>query len=91
MKVSRKLTVAVAGIALTVIGSSQARPRQNSNAASAFDLGSISGNVYTNNSVGMTYEFPKGWFVDRAWIDAQNKPQDLGPRPADPQEAEKYD
>jgi len=55
------------------------------------DLGSISGNVYTNNSVGMTYEFPKGWFVDHAWIDAQNKPVDLGTRPTDPQEAARYD
>ena len=91
MKVSRKLTMIVTGFPLAVIALVPASARQNSNAASAFDLGSISGNVYTNNSVGMTYEFPKGWFVDRAGIDAQNKPQDLGPRPTDPQEAEKYD
>ncbi|HXX43451.1 MAG TPA: hypothetical protein VEJ38_01890 [Candidatus Acidoferrales bacterium] len=55
------------------------------------DLGSIAGNVYTNDSIGMTYEFPKGWFVDRGWIETQNKPVDLGPRPTDPDQAAKYD
>ncbi|HXX19769.1 MAG TPA: hypothetical protein VEJ46_10230 [Candidatus Acidoferrum sp.] len=55
------------------------------------DLGSVSGNLYTNDSLGMAYEFPKGWFVDRAWIEAQNKPVDSGPRPTDPDEAAKYD
>ena len=55
------------------------------------DLGSISGNVYTNDSLGMSYEFPKNWLVDQAWIDQQNRPQDFGPRPPDPEEAAKYD
>ena len=94
VKASRKLALFAMGIAVAVTASAKASPRQNSNSSShtsTADLGSVSGNVYTNDSIGVTYEFPKGWFVDRSWIDAQNKPTDLGPRPSDPGEAAKYD
>lgn len=91
MKVSRKLTMILAGIAMAVVALVPAFARQDSDSAPSFDLGSTSGNVYTNNSLGIIYEFPNGWFVDQAWIDAQNKPVDLGPRPADPDQATKYD
>jgi hypothetical protein len=106
MKVSRPLRLVLAGMALAVTASAEAGLHDNSNlvftpsnasggasqsTAAAVDLGSISGNLYSNDSLGMTYEFPKGWFVDRAWIDVQNKPVDPGPRPTDPDEAAKYD
>jgi hypothetical protein len=77
----------IVAIAFAVVASALGTP-PNQNAA---ELGSVSGNVYTNDSLGMTYEFPKGWFVDRAWMEAQNKPADFGTRPNDPQEAAKYD
>lgn len=101
----RFLAVATAALALVAVAAHGA-PRQNTNAAPAAptapanqsqtaqpsaDLGSISGNVYTNDSLGMAYEFPKGWFVDHAWMDMANRPQDPGPRPADPAEQAKYD
>ena len=35
-------------------------------------LGSVVGNKYTNDSVGITYVFPKGWFVDAATMAATN-------------------
>jgi len=102
MHTSLRSMLAIAAVALTVAASAYGS-HQNQNRAPAAtnvpaqtsdpspDLGSIAGNVYSNDSIGMTYEFPKGWFVDRAWIDAQNKPVDLGPRPADPDQAAKYD
>jgi hypothetical protein len=34
--------------------------------------GSISGNVYTNESFGITYVFPQGWFVDKKITDEMN-------------------
>lgn len=101
----RFLAVATAALALVAVAAHGA-PRQNTNAAPAAptapanqsqtaqpsaDLGSISGNVYTNDSLGMAYGFPKGWFVDHAWMDMANRPQDPGPRPADPAEQAKYD
>ena len=35
-------------------------------------LGSVSRNQYTNDFFGMTYTFPKTWFVDRAAMDEKN-------------------
>ena len=105
MHTSHRSILTIAAVALAVAVSASGS-YQNQNAAPAapaasdkpsrpadpsVDLGSIADNVYTNNSLGMTYEFPKGWLVDRAWIEAQNKPQDLGPRPTDPEEQAKYD
>lgn len=105
MHTSHRSILTIAAVALAVAVSASGS-YQNQNAAPAapaasdkpsrpadpsVDLGSIADNVYTNNSIGMTYEFPKGWLVDRAWIEAQNKPQDLGPRPTDPEEQAKYD
>jgi len=105
MHTSHRSILTIAAVALAVAVSASGS-YQNQNAAPAApaasdkpsrpadpsaDLGSIADNVYTNNSLGMTYEFPKGWLVDRAWIEAQNKPQDLGPRPTDPEEQAKYD
>lgn len=87
MHTPRRLILSSVQIAFAVVASVQGMPA-NQNAA---DLGSISGNVYTNDSLGMTYEFPKGWVVDRAWMDAQNKPAEVGARPTDPEEAAKYD
>ena len=94
----------LASMALVLIAvAANGAPRQNTSttppasgnqpqsAQPSADLGSIADNVYTNDSLGMTYEFPKGWLVDRAWIEAQNKPQDLGPRPTDPEQQAKYD
>lgn len=93
--------VSSAAIVLAVLASAKgvipnqnaALPSGSSNTGSQIsaDLGSISGNVYTNDSLGMTYEFPKGWFVDRAWMNAQNKPAELGTRPTNPDDAVKYD
>jgi len=105
MHTSHRSILTIAAVALAVAVSASGS-YQNQNAAPAapaasdkpsrpadpsVDLGSIADNVYTNNSLGMTYEFPKGWLVDRAWIEAQNKPQDLGPRPTDPEQQAKYD
>jgi len=105
MHTSHRSILTIAAVALAVAVSASGS-YQNQNAAPAapaasdkpsrpadpsVDLGSIADNVYTNNSIGMTYEFPKGWLVDRAWIEAQNKPQDLGPRPTDPEQQAKYD
>ena len=105
MHTSHRSILTIAAVALAVAVSASGS-YQNQNAAPAapaasdkpsrpadpsVDLGSIADNVYTNNSIGVTYEFPKGWFVDRAWIEAQNKPQDLGPRPTDPEQQAKYD
>ncbi len=36
-------------------------------------LGSVTGNEYSNESIGMTYVFPKGWFVDTAMMAATNE------------------
>jgi len=44
------------------------------------DLGSVSDNVYTNDSLGMKYEFPKGWFVDKDIMNLLND-QPNGPKP----------
>lgn len=105
MHTSHRSILTIAAVALAVAVSASGS-YQNQNAAPAapaasdkpsrpadpsVDLGSIADNVYTNNSIGVTYEFPKGWLVDRAWIEAQNKPQDLGPRPTDPEQQAKYD
>jgi hypothetical protein len=35
------------------------------------DLGSVSGNVYTNDSFGITYTFPQGWVVDKTTLSHQ--------------------
>lgn len=35
------------------------------------DLGSVSGNVYTNESFGITYTFPKNWVVDKSALSRQ--------------------
>jgi hypothetical protein len=35
------------------------------------DLGSVSGNVYTNDSFGITYTFPQGWVVDKTALSHQ--------------------
>jgi hypothetical protein len=35
------------------------------------DLGSVSGNVYTNESFGITYTFPQGWVVDKTALSRQ--------------------
>lgn len=87
MQIPRSIIFSAIAIVFTIVGSADgASPNQ-----ATADLGSISGNVYTNDSLGMTYEFPKGWFVDRAWMDAQNKPTDFGARPTDPDQAAKYD
>jgi hypothetical protein len=56
----------ICGVALPVKGqASQSRAAQPG-------LGSVVGNKYTNDSVGMTYVFPKGWFVDTAAMAAAN-------------------
>jgi hypothetical protein len=78
-------------IAKSMPAAPTASNRQAQSAQPLADLGSIAGNVYTNDSLGLTYEFPKGWFVDRSWMDMVNRPQDPGPRPADPAEQAKYD
>ena len=105
MHTPQKLILVMAAMVLAVTASASSS-RQNQNAAPASSaasssqspspatsakLGSIAGNVYTNDSLGMTYEFPKGWFVDQAWMDMANRPQDPGPRPTDPEEQAKYD
>ncbi len=36
------------------------------------DLGSISGNVYTDDFFGITYTFPEGWSVDTTVMDQEN-------------------
>jgi len=102
MHTPNRSILAIAAVALGVAASAYAS-HQNQNPARAAsdkpaqtsdpspDLGSIAGNVYSNDSLGMAYEFPKDWFVDRSWMDTQNRPQDLGPRPTDPVEAAKYD
>ena len=91
MRPSRTLLVNIAALALAATASAGGARRQSTDTAPAADLGSVSGNVYTNDSLGITFEFPKGWFVDRAWIDGQNKPQDPGPRPTDPADQARYD
>lgn len=35
------------------------------------DLGSVSGNIYTNDSFGITYTFPQGWVVDKTALSHQ--------------------
>jgi hypothetical protein len=35
------------------------------------DLGSVSRNVYTNDSFGITYTFPQGWVVDKTALSHQ--------------------
>jgi hypothetical protein len=87
MHTPSRLILFIVAIAFAVVASAYGTP-PNQNAA---DLGSISANVYTNDSLGMTYEFPKGWLLDRAWMDSQNKPADFGTRPTDPEQAAKYD
>jgi hypothetical protein len=37
------------------------------------DLGSVSNNVYTNDSSGLTYTFPIGWSVDKDAMDSINE------------------
>jgi hypothetical protein len=37
------------------------------------DLGIVSGNVYTNDSFGLTYAFPSGWLVDKDAMDSINE------------------
>jgi len=37
------------------------------------DLGSVSDNVYTNDSLGLTYQFPKAWYVDKKEMDKLNQ------------------
>lgn len=37
------------------------------------DLGTVSGNVYTNDSLGLTYAFPSGWLVDKDAVDSINE------------------
>jgi hypothetical protein len=46
--------------------------RQSQMANTQRDLGSVSGNVYTNKGVGITYTFPQGWFVNKTATDKQN-------------------
>jgi len=102
MHTSHRSILAIAAIALGVAASVCASHQNRTPAPAASDkpaqtsdpspdLGSIAGNVYTNDSLGMVYEFPKSWFVDHSWMDMQNKPQDVGPRPTDPDQVAKYD
>ena len=38
------------------------------------ELGSISGEIYTNRMFGMTYQIPRGWHVDEAAMNESNAP-----------------
>ena len=50
-----------------------------------WDKGSVSGNVYTNNSLGLRYEFPKDWGVAQAAMDYENTPpKESEPKPDAP-------
>jgi len=42
--------------------------------SSSLDVGSVSGNSYRNESIGLTYEFPKGWSVDDGEMKRVNMP-----------------
>lgn len=59
--------------------------------ANLLQAGSISGNTYTNVFFEMTYEFPKGWTVDRAAMDSDNAPRKKPSRPANPNDGGLYD
>ena len=41
--------------------------------ATPISFGSVSGNVYTNDSLGITFDFPSGWFVDKRSMQAENE------------------
>jgi hypothetical protein len=44
----------------------QAKGEASQSGAAQLSVGSVTSNKYTNDSVGMTYVFPQGWFVDAA-------------------------
>jgi hypothetical protein len=60
------ITAAGGGLALPMKG----QDSQSRNAQA--DTGTVSGNEYSNDSVGMKYVFPKGWSVDVAGMTAAN-------------------
>lgn len=51
---------------------SQAKGEASQSGAAELSVGSVTGNKYTNDSVGLTYVFPQGWSVDAAAMAAAN-------------------
>jgi len=51
---------------------SQAKGEASQSGAAHLSIGSVTGNKYTNDSVGMTYVLPQGWSVDAAAMAAAN-------------------
>ena len=63
--------VLLASVSRTDVAS-QEKAEASQSGAAQLGIGSVTGNKYTNDSVGMTYVFPQGWFVDAAAMAAAN-------------------
>ena len=65
--------IAILVVMVGIIGALSVTGQVSHPAAAHPALGSVTGNEYTNESLGMTYVFPKGWFVDTAAMAAANE------------------
>jgi hypothetical protein len=63
-------TILVSLLIVCAAGAAQQKSAENTHAKP--DLGSVSGNVYTNVFFGMRYEFPEGWHVDEVATNQAN-------------------
>lgn len=75
---TKSRTCAVSAITILVVmvgitGPLSVEGQLSQSATTQITLGSVTGNEYTNESLGMTYLFPKGWFVDMAAMAATNE------------------
>ena len=66
-------TVAVLAVLTGITDALSVKGQVSQPAAAQPALGSVTGNEYSNESIGMTYVFPKGWFVDTATMAATNE------------------
>jgi hypothetical protein len=82
--------VMAAVMVVTVVYSQTAAQTTNAGKPQITESGVISGNVYTNGVLGLSYEFPKAWGVDKAAMDYENAPAN-GPEPKDPRMKEIFD
>lgn len=82
-------TVMVTVIVVTAVYSQTPMQPTDAGKPQITESGAISGNVYTNGLLGLSYEFPRDWGVDRAAMDYENARANR-PQPKDPKMKEVF-